>query len=90
MHDICWKCIELLTWWSKNSPFSYEEINVILFIIIQPIMIIAFFGTTLYQRYSHNEKGKKYVMIGATSLFVVGALIGIASFLVPLIKINMI
>ncbi len=53
-------------------------------------MIIAFFGTTLYQRYSHNEKGKKYVMIGATSLFVVGALIGIASFLVPLIKINMI
>lgn len=90
MYDLCWQCIGFLRWWSDNSPFSYEEINVVLFILIQPIMILVFFGTTLYQRFSKNEKGRKIVMIGATTLFVVGALIGLASFLVPLIKMNLI
>ena len=41
-------------WWSKNTPLIYGEINVLLFIIIQPVltMICAFSVIYIYRRKS--------------------------------------
>ena len=65
MDDICKYCIDILMWWTKNSSFSYGEINVWLFIIIQPLLISIFIATTVFNCYSKNEmikkEGKGYV-----------------------------
>ncbi len=43
MVKICNWCIQLLRDMAISTGFSYEEINVWLFIIIQPSLIILFF-----------------------------------------------
>lgn len=53
-NEICDYCIEIMEWWSKNTPLTYGEINVLLFIIIQPVltMICAFSVIYIYRRKS--------------------------------------
>ena len=53
-NEICDYCIEIMEWWSKNTPLSYGEINVLLFVFIQPVltMICAFSVIYIYRRKS--------------------------------------
>ena len=47
MSWICDFCVELMIWWSHHLPISYGAINVLMFIIIQPLMILFFFGSSV-------------------------------------------
>ncbi len=47
MNDVCNWCIRFLYKASDFSGMSYEEINVWLFIIIQPGLIIYFFYSSI-------------------------------------------
>ena len=71
MDDICKYCIDILVWWEKNSAFSYGEINVWLFIILQPLLISIFIATTVFNCYSKNEKIKKIIAKISIVAFVV-------------------
>ena len=36
-------CVELMKYFSLISGLSYEEINVLVFLVIQPLLILVFF-----------------------------------------------
>tara|TARA_Y100000389_G_scaffold203212_1_gene250923 strand:+ start:5047 stop:5286 length:240 start_codon:yes stop_codon:yes gene_type:complete len=55
MVEICNWCIKLLRDLSAYSGWSYEEINVWLFIIIQPTLIIVL-GLLLYKSHKGRRK----------------------------------
>ena len=51
----------LLEWWAETSSLTYGEINVLLFIIIQPLLITTFFVLTQIAVQSKKENTKKIV-----------------------------
>ena len=61
MDNICKFCIEILEWWSLHTPITYSEINVWLFIIIQPLLITIFCITTIYSCNTENKIVKKVI-----------------------------
>lgn len=81
---ICYFCIDVLRWWSRLTSISYGTINVWLFILLQPLMIIIFFATTVYQTIGKNERVKKIILRVSIVLFVIITLIGILSVVIPL------
>ena len=61
--EICDFCIDVIAWWSNNSPLSYGELNVLLFIILQPLLIIAYCITTIVASVTKSKKLKKYLFV---------------------------
>ena len=61
MNEICSWCIRFLYTVSDSTGLSYEEINVWLFIIIQPGLIIFFIikSTKWKKKYFHVLRNKK-------------------------------
>lgn len=51
----CNVCIGIMEWWANHTPLSYGEINILLFVIIQPLLIVLFIATTIYNSYRHNR-----------------------------------
>lgn len=62
-NEICDFCINVIEWWSKNTTFSYGEINVILFIVVQPTLILLFAITTIIASITKSKKLKKYLLV---------------------------
>lgn len=71
LNALCDLCIEMLEWWSRCTPFSYGEINVLLFIIIQPLLIVFYFATTLSDLlFSEKKKVRTNLWIASIAVFV--------------------
>ena len=68
---ICNICIDIMLYWEKVTPFTYGEINVFLFIILEPLLIMLFIGTTVFNYKSNNDKLKKSISIFAMITLVV-------------------
>ena len=52
---IFYLCVDILIWLAKLTGTSYELINIIIFIIIYPIVLISLFFIVIFQ----NGKIKK-------------------------------
>lgn len=68
--NICDICIKILEWWSNKTPLSYATINVLLFIILQPLLIIFYFVTTLIALKLKTKKAKVILAVISIILFV--------------------
>lgn len=60
-----------MLYWAKVTPFTYGEINVWLFIILEPLLIVLFIGTTVFNYKSNNDKLKRSITIFAKITLVV-------------------
>lgn len=68
---ICNICIDIMLYWEKVTPFTYGEINVWLFIILEPLLIMLFIGTTIFNYKSNNNRLKKFISTFAKITLVV-------------------
>ena len=48
--DVFWACVHIMQWVCSVTGLSYEALNIWLFIIIQPTLIVIFFGLWLHAR----------------------------------------
>lgn len=67
--ELCNNCISLLEVLSKELGMSYGELNVWLFVIIQPALILIFFTTTVIltiRLYRKNKDFKRGDLITAS------------------------
>ena len=71
----CDICIDIITWWSRNTPLSYGAINILLFVIIQPLLICLYFVTIMVMT-TKKEKLKETLVTISTITFVI-SLIGV-------------
>ncbi len=86
MDDICNYCIRILWWWAKNSPFSYGELNVWLFIIIQPMLIMAFMFTTILGCLTKSNRVKRVLIVITIATFILFVAMTILLFAIPRLK----
>lgn len=66
---ICNRCIEIMEEMSSMIGVTYGELNVWLFVIIQPVLILLFFTTTVIltvRLYRRNKDFKQGNLITAT------------------------
>lgn len=68
---LCDICIEIMVWWSKNTPLTYGEINVLLFIIIQPILTLICAISAIY-----NYIKKSLIVLWINIIIIIGYIIG--------------
>ena len=59
-NELCDICIEIIKWWSDNTFLTYGEINVLLFIIIQPILV---FVSAFFAIYTYFKKSKTILVL---------------------------
>ena len=62
-NELCDFCIDIMEWWGNNTPLSYGAINVLLFVVVQPLLIILFFTTTLIAVWSKSLKVRKWIAV---------------------------
>ena len=77
MDKICKNCIALLRRAEERSGFSYEQINVVLFIILEPLFILFFTITTYIALITKNEKIRTAIKIIFYVSFIIGLLISL-------------
>lgn len=73
-NELCDICIEIIKWWSDNTFLTYGEINVLLFIIIQPILV---FVSAFFAIYTYFKKSKTILVLDILmiSLYIIGTII---------------
>ena len=86
MDDICNYCIRTLVWWEKNSPFSYGELNVWIFIIIQPLLIVAFMFTTVLNAFTKSNRIKRVSVIVTIAMLILLIVFTLLLLLIPILK----
>ena len=81
---ICDLCVGIMLWWAQHTPFSYGMINVLLFIIIQPLAIVLFYVMTVMVARTTNRKTAMKLKRAATVIFVVLLVFGVGMVIIPL------
>ena len=79
----CDFCIKIMEWWSRNTPLSYGAINILLFVIIQPLLICFFFTTTVIMLRLKKEKTRKLLRNVSVIIFLCFLVCGILSVAIP-------
>ncbi len=81
----CDFCIDCMVWWSRHTPLSYGAINVLLFVVIEPLLVCFYMVTTIWTALTRNHRTKKALLIAAVSVFVLFILGTLALVCVPLL-----
>ncbi len=88
-NELCDICIEIMEWWSNNTPLTYGEINVLLFIIIQPALI---FVSAFFVIYTYFKKSTIVLLLNILIilLYIIGTiiLVGLPIMLISLENLN--
>lgn len=71
-NEICDICIKRMSWWSKHGPLNYGEINVLLFIIIQPLMCLASIGSVIYMYFVRKSMFLLMLNILILAMYIIG------------------
>ncbi len=87
-NNICDICIEIIEWWSNNTPLSYGTINVLLFIILQPLLITSYFVTTLIALKLKTKKAKTILAVISIVLFIFVVVCGFLLVFLPYFDIT--
>lgn len=86
MDRLCDFFIVILQEWAGHSYYNYAAINIILFIILEPILIMTFMATTLIGCKTKNEKLKKRLSWFTYISFILCVLLTLALIIIPVIK----
>ena len=82
--NICNLCIEIMEIWANELGISYGLLNVLLFIVLQPLLILIFWGTTIYCSISKNEKIKRIIRISSIVTMIIISIGVFISIILPL------
>lgn len=86
-NNLCDMCIDIMVWWSRHLPLSYGEINILLFVILQPALIFMFFVTTLLAA-SKNQKVKRATIVFSIFAMFILTLFAVALVAIPIIDVG--
>lgn len=78
MDDLCNLCIDIMYSMSEISGLTYGQINVLLFVILQPLLILLLFSSTAIATFCKKRWSRKYAigsMIATVVVFVFTALL---------------
>ena len=53
-----WTCVEILKVWGDATGLGYNLINILIFILLQPALILLFFTLWIYEK--NKRKGVHY------------------------------
>ena len=67
MEKLCDYLIDILEWWSADY-YDYATLNILLFVVAQPLLILIFMFSTIYCSKTKNERWKKIWRITAWSM----------------------
>jgi|GEM_PF-6432608 len=56
-------CVGILMYWVDRIPLNYEELNVVLFMFIEPALIFMYAIIAMIACKTKNEKVKKWIKI---------------------------
>lgn len=54
VNDVFWACVHIMQWMCSVTGISYEALNIWLFIIIQPALIVLFAVLYFKQKMLHH------------------------------------
>ena len=57
VNDAFWACVHIMQWMCGVTGISYEALNIWLFVIIQPALILLFAGLWIKSRYFRHTIG---------------------------------
>lgn len=60
MYDLFYKCVDFIKYLSEISGYSYEEVNVILFVIIHPIITLLLLIWVIILLYKIKVRNPSY------------------------------
>lgn len=88
-NEICDICIDIMQWWSNNTGLSYGLINVLLFVVFQPGLILFFFSTTLAGCITKNRRFKKILIIGSIIMLLLLIMFTVVLLLLPFLDVSL-
>ena len=82
---------DMMRWWGYNLPLSYGQVNVLLFLIIEPLLILSFFLLGMKALKTKDKLTKSVIEVGSILLIMflvmaILALIGIPDFDISLVE----
>jgi len=80
---LCNFFIRILNWWAHRSGFGYGEINVLLFLILQPLLILLFMITTVWGCRTASGRMKTALQIFTAVMFAICAAGTIVILIIP-------
>ncbi len=72
---LCWQCIHIMERMSALTGLSYGAINVLLFIIINPLAILLFLLSSAFALANKRLTAKIFFILGIVFIAVSGGLI---------------
>ncbi len=85
MDQLCYYCIDIMHWWADHTFLTYGEINILLFVIIQPLLILYGCWASIKCATTKNERTKRVIKITGISIIIFGILLTILVCLIPML-----
>lgn len=86
--ELCRLCIDIMKWWSNNSGISYGTINILLFVILNPLLTIIATIVAIINSISKNKKLKVILTSSLVFVLILGAVFVAYLVLIPIMNIR--
>lgn len=86
--ELCRLCIDIMKWWSNNSGISYGTINILLFVILNPLLTIIATIVAIINSVSKNKKLKVILTSSLVFILILGAMFVVYLVLIPIMDIR--
>jgi hypothetical protein len=86
--ELCQLCIDIMKWWSNNSNISYGTINVLLFVILNPLLTIIATIIAVINSISKNKKLKVVLTSSLVFMLILGVVFVTYLVLIPIMDIR--
>lgn len=86
--ELCRLCIDIMKWWSNNSGISYGTINILLFVILNPLLTIIATIVAIINSISKNKKLKVILTSSLVFVLILGAVFAAYLVLIPIMDIR--
>ena len=86
MEKLCDFFIKILEWWSKGSYYTYASLNIWLFFILEPLLILTFMALTIVGTKTKSEITKKRIRIFTYITFGICIIIPIVLIAIPMLN----
>ena len=86
--ELCQLCIAIMKWWSNNSGISYGTINILLFVILNPLLTIIVTVVAVINSVSKNKKLKIILTSSLVFVLILGVVFAAYLVLIPIMDIR--
>lgn len=86
--ELCRLCIDIMKWWSNNSGISYGTINILLFVILNPLLTIIATIVAIVNSISKNKKLKVILTSSLVFVLILGVVFAAYLVLIPIMDIR--